>query len=112
MNLKEIRKSKGETQKDLADFLGVSLRTVQNYESGKVTIPNAMIKKIGQHYNVSVTDIFVDKDNPNLDLKSIDKNQISLFIVENWEYMMDDNLFAANFKAKAGEWALQIKKSM
>ncbi|WP_299836108.1 helix-turn-helix transcriptional regulator [uncultured Tenacibaculum sp.] len=112
MNLKDIRKSKKETQKDLADFLGVSLRTVQNYESGKVTIPNAMIKKIAQHYEVSVTEIFADKENMLVDLKNMDRNQIAVFIVENWEYMMEDNLFSANFKAKAGEWALQIKKSM
>ncbi|WP_272151651.1 helix-turn-helix domain-containing protein [Tenacibaculum aiptasiae] len=112
MRLKELRKANKETQKQLADFLDVSLRTVQNYESGNVTIPNAMLKKLSVHYNVPVSDIFVSKEDIEINLDDIDKSTIAVYIVNNWEEMMKDNLFEANFKAKAGEWALKIKKSM
>ena len=35
MRLKEIRESKGITQKTLAEMSGVNQRTVQNFEQGK-----------------------------------------------------------------------------
>lgn len=36
MNLKKLRKEKGWTQTDLANRLGVTLRTVQNYEKKEI----------------------------------------------------------------------------
>ena len=34
--LKKLRKEKGLTQKELANITGISLRSIQNYESGKL----------------------------------------------------------------------------
>ncbi|CAM1355885.1 helix-turn-helix domain-containing protein [Tenacibaculum halocynthiae] len=110
MRLKELRKNKGETQSELADILKVSLRTIQNYEKGSVTIPNEKLKQISLHYNVTFSDIFIE-NNDNFDLKQIDRRLISSFITKNWDYMIEDDLFNANFKAKAGEWAISIKKN-
>lgn len=110
MRLSIIRKNRGETQKQLADVLNVSLRTIQNYEKGSVTIPNEKLKQIISHYKVSLTDVFEEND-VSIDLSKIKKSIISEYIVKNWDDMMDDNLFNANFKAKAGEWAISIKKS-
>ena len=113
MRIKELRRDKKETQQELADFLGVSLRTVQNYENGSVTVPNTKLKLIAQHYKISVSEIFLLKDDAeNTDLKSLDPNIISNYVVENWDELMKNNLFSANFKARAGEWALRIKQSM
>lgn len=56
--IKELRKKKGEKQSDLANLLSVSLRTVQNYEAGKVDIPTKKLKIIADHYNVSVSFLF------------------------------------------------------
>ncbi|WBX78324.1 helix-turn-helix transcriptional regulator [Tenacibaculum ovolyticum] len=110
MRLSIIRKNKGETQKQLADVLNVSLRTIQNYEKGSVTIPNEKLKQIVSHYKVNLTDIFEESDK-SIDLHTVNKSVISEYIVENWEYMMENNLFNANFKAKAGEWAISVKKN-
>ncbi|WP_157821948.1 helix-turn-helix domain-containing protein [Tenacibaculum sp. Bg11-29] len=110
MRLGLIRKNKGETQKQLADVLNVSLRTVQNYEKGSVTIPNEKLKQIVSHYKINLTDVFEENEN-SIDLSNIKKSIISEYIVENWDNMMKDNLFNANFKAKAGEWAISIKKN-
>ncbi|WP_271406957.1 helix-turn-helix domain-containing protein [Tenacibaculum soleae] len=110
MRLSTIRKDKGETQKQLADVLNVSLRTIQNYEKGSVTIPNEKLKQIISHYNVNLTDVF-EKNDDSVDLSKIKKSIISEYIVEHWDEMMLDNLFNANFKAKAGEWAISIKKN-
>lgn len=46
MKLKEIRESKGITQKALAEMSGVNPRTVQNFEQGKSDINKAAAIKV------------------------------------------------------------------
>lgn len=46
MKLKEIRESKGITQKALAELSGVNPRTVQNFEQGKSDINKASVIKV------------------------------------------------------------------
>lgn len=46
MKLKEIRESKGITQKALAELSGVNQRTVQNFEQGKNDIKQAAVIKV------------------------------------------------------------------
>ena len=46
MRLKEIRESKGITQKTLAEMSGVNPRTVQNFEQGKSDINRAAVIKV------------------------------------------------------------------
>lgn len=57
-NIKELRKQRKESQSTLASVVGVSLRTIQNYESGDVNIPLNNLKKIAQHYDVPVAYLF------------------------------------------------------
>lgn len=45
-DIRRLRVMKGWTQKELADKIGVSLRTISNYEGGGV-IPNSKLKQIG-----------------------------------------------------------------
>lgn len=40
MNIKEIRKSKGMTQKQLAEQIGVNIRWVQKLEAGEIKLEN------------------------------------------------------------------------
>lgn len=61
-NIKELRKKKKESQSTLASVVGVSLRTIQNYESGDVNIPLNNLKKIAQHYDVPVSYLFKEND--------------------------------------------------
>lgn len=44
--VRDLRKQKGLNQQELADILGKSLRTVQKYENGEISISIAMINKI------------------------------------------------------------------
>ena len=46
MDVKKLREKFGYTQAQLAELCGVTLRTVQNWENGKV-IPPAMLKLLG-----------------------------------------------------------------
>lgn len=44
MNLKEIRKEKGFTQKDLADAIGVDISSISKYETG-VSFPSMEVTR-------------------------------------------------------------------
>jgi transcriptional regulator with XRE-family HTH domain len=56
-----LRKQKGVSQSKLAEILGVSLRTVQNYESGKVTVPSEKLNQIAKYFCVTVSELFNTK---------------------------------------------------
>lgn len=51
--VREIREEKRETQKEVADELGLYLTQYRRYETGETEIPAHIIKKICQRYNVS-----------------------------------------------------------
>lgn len=52
--LKELRKEKNITQKELADTLGLAQSTIANYEQGIRFPDNAMIKNLADYFNVSL----------------------------------------------------------
>ncbi|GLB53000.1 hypothetical protein NBRC110019_20400 [Neptunitalea chrysea] len=61
LKVKELRNKKKESQSSLAEVVGVSLRTIQNYESGKVAVPYKNLEVIAQHYGVTVAYFFSDE---------------------------------------------------
>ncbi len=46
--IKTLRKKRGYNQKELADLLGKSLRTVQKYESGEIEVSIAVINQLAK----------------------------------------------------------------
>ena len=59
-NLKEIRKIKGMSQKELSDSSGVNIRLIQDYEQGHKSINNAKamtIYKLAEALTCNVKDI-------------------------------------------------------
>ena len=107
MNIKAYRNKMGMTQTDLAIRLGVTMKTVQNYENNNVTIPKKSIEKIAEIFNVSVRDLYKSDDEKTaVNLLDIDRNEIASFINNNWDYMMESELFDTTFRAKFGEWLL------
>ncbi len=52
--LKELRKAKGETQKQTADLLGLLERSYRHYEADEVDPPSSKAIKLAEHYGVSV----------------------------------------------------------
>lgn len=53
-NLKQLRKKKGLTQQGLAEKLGVTYRTIQNWESGLNQISIGKAKQLAEYFGVSV----------------------------------------------------------
>ncbi len=105
--LKELRKDRGLTQKDLGNILGVGKTTISMYENGNST-PNDEIKlKICDYFNVSL-DYLIGKssvknyqENPHFN--TIDKiaknNGIHTLAAhfENEEFTQDDLNDIENF---------------
>ena len=55
--IKLLRKKRGYNQKELANLLGKSLRTIQKYESGEIEVSIAMINELAKstryHFHLS-----------------------------------------------------------
>jgi DNA-binding XRE family transcriptional regulator len=67
LELKELRKKQGLTQQQLANLIGVSLKTVQNYEKGEV-IPETKHEILRNVLNPMVI------NEPNTEYKIIQTN--------------------------------------
>ena len=63
--IKEIRKSKGLSQKDVADAIGVTQSQYSRYESGATNIPGDMLPKIADVLKVSVDAVLGREDQPD-----------------------------------------------
>lgn len=55
--LKILRKSKNLKQKDVAEELNVSIKTISNYENGNRKLPITYVSKLAKLYEVDVKDI-------------------------------------------------------
>lgn len=61
--LKALRQMSGLTQKELADEIGLNLRTIQNYELG-LSMPRSKstVKRISEYFQVPVSSLFEPED--------------------------------------------------
>lgn len=53
--IKALRKKRGYNQKELADLLGKSLRTVQKYECGEIEVSIAMVNELAKILDTTST---------------------------------------------------------
>lgn len=73
--LKELRMQAGVTQIELAQYLGVSIGTIGNYETG-TRVPKDVImwKKLAKFFNTTIDDL--------MDVRHIDNSQNAPYITE------------------------------
>ena len=60
MNLRDIRKERGKTQKQIAKLLGISQQSYSAYENGVSQPPRDALIKLAEYYQVS-TDYLLDR---------------------------------------------------
>lgn len=67
LRIKELRKNKKMSQKDLADVLNMRRENISNYERGTITnIPSDVLEKLSNFFDVSVDYLLGKTDNPKL----------------------------------------------
>ena len=101
LKIKELRTNKNESQTALSKVLGVSLRTIQNYEGGKVNVPREKLELIAKHYDVSVSYLFSNStssnvyETPVLKKAGVELNikEILTFIIDNEDELKKDKQF-------------------
>lgn len=76
--ISKIRKEKNLTQRELADILGVSHKTISKWECGSGFPDISMIKKIAEELNISVEELL---DGKRLEEKNERKFNIKLFLI-------------------------------
>ena len=64
--LKQLRKVKGVTQKQLAEILGITERHYRKYEAGAVDPPTSTSVKLSDYFNVSLDYLVGKTDNPEI----------------------------------------------
>ncbi|TXD45871.1 helix-turn-helix domain-containing protein [Polaribacter sp. IC073] len=119
LKIKQLRKAKNESQTELSKVVGVSLRTIQNYESGGVDIPSKSLEIIAKHYDVSIAYLF-SEENDVVNFKSnklihkgieVPNDLVIDYVCDNWSKLMDNRLFSATFKAEGLKYYLTLKES-
>ena len=56
-NLRKLRKAKRVSQTELADYLGISQRTISHYENGTAEPSLSCLWQIADYLNVSLDDL-------------------------------------------------------
>lgn len=65
----EIRESRGESQQELADSIGITRQSLSRYELGERTANIDLLKKIAKHYNVSTDYLLGLTENTTTDIE-------------------------------------------
>ena len=63
-NLKLLRKLKGVSQQDVADYVGVTQSGYQKYETGQREPPIEVLKKLSEYFGVTIPELISDSANP------------------------------------------------
>ena len=63
--IRRLRNSRGLTQENIADEIGVHVTTMVRYENDG-TIPDGKLESLAKALGVTVSDIYAYKDNPSL----------------------------------------------
>lgn len=72
-NLRQIRKSHGLTQAQLADCLNVSASTIGMYEQGRREPDTSMLKKICKKFNISIDNLLGNLNTKNFENKDVNE---------------------------------------
>ncbi|MCG8207228.1 helix-turn-helix domain-containing protein [Tenacibaculum finnmarkense] len=107
LDIKEFRKKNKITQESLADLLGVSWRTIQNYEAGQ-KIPkskSALFRVVFEKYGVGKEELFMDVSKKDI----VTLDEIALFAAKNIDELKKKSVFYNTFVMEALGLIKEIK---
>ena len=99
--IKHLRRRNGINQSDLAEAIGVSLRTIQLYEKKDANIPIKNLSKIADFFKVSIAELYLQEVNEEGDkygtkkIKSAGGNVA--YTLPNGKYMVTAPVLLSHF---------------
>ncbi|MEM8999119.1 MAG: helix-turn-helix transcriptional regulator [Bacteroidota bacterium] len=101
--LKQLRRKKNISQTDLAQAIGVSLRTIQLYEKKGANIPIKNLTKIAAYFDMNIAELYIhevnEKNQAYVKNKAFSTNGNICYPLENGSFlMMAPLLFIENQK--------------
>lgn len=87
--IKDLRLQKKLSQKEIANYLGISIAAYSQFERMDTLIPIELLNKLSNYYNVSLDYLLKITDNPDITIKNkeIDKKLVG----ENLKKIRKDN---------------------
>ena len=82
IKIKLARKSKGIAQTEFADAIGKSVRTVQKYESGEISMPLEVLNSIANELELSLEDLLTEEQ-PGTNIDTFADIFSAIFELEN-----------------------------
>jgi transcriptional regulator with XRE-family HTH domain len=110
----DYRKKRGLSRTDFADELGVTRRSLYNYETGATPVPGDIIEKIVTRGDVELSEIFgLPPEAPHKRCRLDDARlAISLFAACLRAYRSTPvDKVVANVVLKVGEWPLSVRRT-
>lgn len=71
--LKELRKSRGLTQKNIANIFNLDTSSICKYESNQATPPSDIVKRFAEFFQVTTDYLYGLTDNPNPPIQQNDE---------------------------------------
>ena len=78
-NIRQIRKARGLTQKELADMIDVSESIISQYENERKSPSNETLLKLGEALDCSVSDILDDRKAFDFALSTLERDLIQKY---------------------------------
>jgi len=109
MRIKEIRKSRNMTQKELANAIGVNYTVISRYEVGAVNPPSNRLEAIAKALDVSVDALFSQEDKtdnkPELEEETYEHGNLE-------EYKQIDSDRIIYYKFKESKYLIALVKGI
>ncbi len=74
--LKELRLAKGISQKEIAEYLGITVAAYSLYERGNREPNISILRKIAEYYSISMDELLEANNEPH-DIKNTDEKDIA-----------------------------------
>jgi len=82
-NIKRIRKSKGYKQEDLAEMIGLEIKSLSLIETGKGFVSAKTLEKLSASLNVPISELF--------EVQNLDAESIYQSVIENLELIRNNS---------------------
>ncbi len=76
--IKNLRINNNLTQKDLADYLQISIAAYSQFERMDVIIPIELLNKLANYYHVSLDYLLKITDNPNIKVETLEIDKVKV----------------------------------